>query len=326
MKIARDDTGWPSVVADIGATNIRFARLTPQGNPGPMVKFATSKFPDLKAALAHFLKLEGGPRPVRLGLAVAGPVYGDEVKLTNVQWQFSIRRLKKDMNLERIVVVNDLEAMALVLPHLNSEDAVPIGAEAGNGLTRAPMAVLCPGTGLGIAGLVPVDQGWRPIATEGGHTSLSPLTGKEMAVWQFLRERHGRVSVERVLSGPGIVELYTALASLEGRQLEAASPEDIVRLALDGENPLAVETIEMFCAWLGDVAGDVALMYVARGGVYLAGDILLTIFEILKRSQFRRRFENKGRGTAVVAHTPTNLISIESPVLLGCSYLLDVSV
>ncbi len=323
MKIARDDTGLPSVVADIGATNIRFARLTPQGNPGPMVKFATSKFPDLKAALAHFLKLEGGPRPVRLGLAVAGPVHGDEVKLTNIQWQFSIRRLKKDMNLERIAVVNDLEALALVLPHLNSEDAVPIGEEAGNGSIRAPMAVLCPGTGLGIAGLVPVEHGWRPIATEGGHTSLSPLIEKEMAVWQFLRERHGRVSVERVLSGPGIVELYTALVSLEGRALEAASPEDIVGLALDGESPLAVETIEMFCAWLGDVAGDVALMYVARGGVWLAGDILLTIFEILKRSQFRRRFEHKGRGTGIVTATPTFLVSCESPVLRGCTYLLD---
>ena len=103
------------------------------------------------------------------------------------------------------------------LPHLSSEDAFPIGDEIGNESIRAPMAVLCPGTGLGIAGLVPVEQGWRPIATEGGHTSLSPFTEKEMAVWQFLRERHGRVSVERVLSGPGIVELYTALASLEGR-------------------------------------------------------------------------------------------------------------
>ncbi|MBW2583479.1 MAG: glucokinase, partial [Deltaproteobacteria bacterium] len=271
----------------------------------------------------HFLKLEGGPRPVRLGLAVAGPVYGDEVKLTNVQWRFSIRRLKKDMNLERIAVVNDLEALALVLPHLNYKDAVLIGEEAGNGSIRAPMAVLCPGTGLGIAGLAPVEQGWRPIATEGGHTSLSPLTDKEMAVWQFLRERHGRVSVERVLSGPGIVELYTALAFLEGRPLEAVSPEDIVRLALDGESPLAVETIEMFCAWLGDVAGDVALMYVARGGVWLAGDILLTIFEILKRSQFRRRFEHKGRGTGIVTATPTFLVSCESPVLRGCTYLLD---
>ncbi len=158
----------PSVVADIGATNIRFSRLTTLGNPGPIVKFATSKFPDLKAALAHFLKLEGGPRPVRIALAVAGPVHGDQVTLTNIQWQFSIRRLKKDMNLERIAVVNDLEALALVLPHLNSEDAVPIGAEAGNRSIRAPMAVLCPGTGLGIAGLVPVEHGWRPIATEGG--------------------------------------------------------------------------------------------------------------------------------------------------------------
>jgi glucokinase len=313
----------PSVVADIGATNIRFARLTPQGNPGPIVKFATSKFPDLKAALAHFLKLEGGPKPVRLGLAVAGPVYGDEVRLTNHRWQFSIQGLTKELNLEQLEVVNDLEAMALVLPHLSSEETMSIGDEIGNRSTRAPMAVLCPGTGLGIAGLVPVDQGWRPIATEGGHTSLSPLTEKEMAVWQFLKERHRRVSVERVLSGPGIVELYTALAFLEGRGLEAASPEDIVRLALDGENPLAVKTVEMFCAWLGDVAGDVALMYVARGGVYLAGDILLTIFEILKRSQFRHRFENKGRGTGIVTATPTFLVSCESPVLRGCTYLLD---
>ncbi len=323
MKIARNDTGLPSVVADIGATNIRFARLTPQGNPGPIVKFATSKFPDLKAALAHFLKLEGGPKPVRLGLAVAGPVYGDEVRLTNHRWQFSIQGLTKELNLEQLEVVNDLEAMALVLPHLSSEETMSIGDEIGNRSIRAPMAVLCPGTGLGIAGLVPVDQGWRPIASEGGHTSLSPLTEKEMAVWQFLKERHRRVSVERVLSGPGIVELYTALAFLEGRGLEAASPEDIVGLALDGESPLAVETIEMFCAWLGDVAGDVALMYVARGGVYLAGDILLTIFEILKRSQFRHRFENKGRGTGIVTATPTFLVSCESPVLRGCTYLLD---
>ena len=325
MKVARDDTGLPSVVADIGATNIRFSRLTPQGNPGPIVKLSTPAFPDLKAALAHFLKLEGGPRPVRLGLAVAGPVYGDEVKLTNVQWQFSIRRLTKELNLEQLEVVNDLEALALILPHLNSEDAVLIGEEAGNRSIRAPMAVLCPGTGLGIAGLVPVEQRWRPIATEGGHTSLSPLTEKEMAVWQFLRERHGRVSVEQVLSGPGIVELYNALASLEGREAGAVRPEDIVSLALNGESPLAVETIEMFCAWLGDVAGDVALMYVARGGVYLAGDILLTIFEILKRSRFRQRFENKGRGAGIVTDTPTFLISCESPVLHGCAYLLNIS-
>jgi glucokinase len=326
MKVKRGDSGKSSVVADIGATNIRFARLTARGRPGPIVKFATSKFPDLKAALAHFLRLEGGPRPVRFALAVAGPVYGDEVKLTNLQWQFSIRRLTKDLNLEQLAVVNDLEALALLLPHLSSEDTVPIGDEIVNRSINAPMAVLCPGTGMGIAGLVPVDHGWRPIATEGGHTNLSPLTEKEMAVWQFLRERYGRVSVERVLSGPGLVELYTALASLEGQEAGAVRPEDIVKLALNGESPLAAKTLEVFCAWLGDVAGDVALMYVAWGGVYLAGDILLTIFEILKQSQFRHRFENKGRGTGIVTDTPTFLISCEAPVLHGCAYLLDNSI
>jgi glucokinase len=326
MKAKREDNRPSFVVADIGATNIRFARLTARGNPGPIVKFATAKFPDLTAALAHFLELEGGPRPLRMALAVAGPVYGDEVNITNLQWQFSIRRLTKDLNLEQLAVVNDLEALALILSHLSPEDTVPIGDEIGSRSIKAPMAVLCPGTGMGIAGLVPVDQGWRPIATEGGHTSLAPLTEEEMAAWRFLRERYGRVSVERVLSGPGLFELYTALASLEGRKAGAVRPEDIVNLALDGESALAVKTVEMFCAWLGDVAGDAALMYAALGGVYLAGDILLAIFEILIRSQFRNRFENKGRGSGIVSDTPTFLITWESPVLHGCAYLLDDSI
>ncbi len=316
------DSGISSVVADIGATNIRFARLTARGLPGSIFKLATSGFPDLTSALVHFLTLEGGPRPERIALAVAGPVYGDQVKLTNGHWQFSIRRLTKDLNLAQLAVVNDLEAMAMAVPGLNAGDALPIGAQWGRQSTDAPRAVLCPGTGMGIAGLVPVGGGWRPIATEGGYTSLSPLTEREMAVWRLLQERYGRVSVERVLSGPGLVELYTALASLAGREAGDVRPEDIVTLALNRESPLAVETLDMFCAWLGDVAGDVALMYMARGGVYLAGDILLTILEILKQSRFRHRFENKGRGTGIVVDTPTFLITLESPVLHGCAYLL----
>ena len=317
---------WPlSVVVDIGATNIRFARLDARAAPGPMVKFATTKFPDFPSALAHFLKLEGGPHPARIAMAAAGPVFDDEVNLTNHQWQFSIRQLTRDLNLERLAVVNDLEALARVLPHLKSEDTVPIGDQIGRRPGKAPMAVLCPGTGMGIAGLVPIDRGWRPIATEAGHTSLSPLTDKEIAAWQFLRKRYGRVSLERVLSGPGIVELYRALASLEGHKVEVENSKQVVQLALDDESTLAVETIEIYCAWLGDVAGDVALMYVAKGGVYLAGDILVTIFEVLKQSQFRARFVNKGRATGVVHDTPTFLITWESPVLHGCAHLLDDS-
>jgi len=323
MEIKRDDTALPSVVADIGATNIRFARLSPRGALGPITKFSIADFTDLTAALAHFVNKDGGPRPVRLGLAVAGPVFGDEVKLTNAQWQFSIRHLKEQMNLQQLEVVNDLEALARVLPYLGPEDAVPIGTEASNRSARAPMAVLCPGTGMGIAGLKPTGRGWQPIASEGGHTSLAPLTDRELAAWQALRARYGRVSVERVLSGSGIVELHSALASLEGQMPPALRPEEVVRLALNSESPLAVETIEMFCAWLGHVAGDVALMYLARGGVYLAGDILLSILEILKRSRFRDRFENKGRVTGVVAQIPTFLITNKSPVLLGCARLLS---
>ena len=323
MYANRGNTDSYPVVIDAGATNIRFARMSARGQLGSIVRFPTSEFPDLKTAITHFLNLEGGPGPDRIALAVAGPVYGDEVKLTNSQWHFSIRQLTEDLKLKQLEVVNDLEALAMVLPHLDPGNTVSIGTQGIRQSIGAPMAVICPGTGTGIAGLVPTGRGWRPIASEGGHTNLSPLTGKEMAAWQYLRERYGRVSVERVLSGPGIVELHTALTALEGHHAGVLRPDEIVRLALNGENSFAVETIQMFCSWLGDVAGDVALMYVALGGIYLAGDILFNIFEILKRSQFRRRFENKGRGAGIVKNTPTFLISSESPVLLGCTYLLD---
>jgi len=315
----------PAAVADIGATNLRFARLTAQGALGPVTKHVTDSFPDVTAALDVMLKLPGGPRPVRLGLAVAGPVYGDQVKLTNAPWHFSIRHLKKQLDLAQIEVVNDLEALALSLPDLGPKDTVALGGDTSRRPARAAMAVLGPGTGMGMAGLIPVDQGWRQIASEGGYTGLSPLTDREMAAWGVLHKCHGRVSVERVLSGPGIVELHAALALLDGRDPGAVTPEDIVKLALKDESQLAVETVEMFCAWLGEVAGDVALMYLARGGVYLAGRILLDLLEPLRRSQFRERFELKGRGASIVAPIPTFVVTARSPVLIGCARHLNSS-
>ena len=321
MPIKSEDTSSSAVVVDVGATNVRFARMSAPGRLAPIFQYATSRFPDLQTAFAHFLNAEKGPQPARIALAVAAPVYGDEVNLTNSRWKFSIRQLKKDLNLKQLAVANDLEALAMVLPYLDSEHMLSIGVQGNKRSIDAPMAVISPGTGAGIAGLVPTGHRWRPIASEGGHTSLSPLTEKEMAVWQILRDRYGRVSVERVLSGPGIVELHTALAFLEGKETDVLRPEEIVRRARNRESSLAVETVEMFCCWLGDVAGDVALMYIARGGIYLAGGIVRNIFEILMRSQFRRRFENKGRGTTIVTDTPTFLISSEAPVLLGCTYL-----
>lgn len=325
MAKVRDNTDSQSVMADIGATNIRFARLMSSGATGPIVKFAVADFPDFTAALDHFLNHEGGPRPLKLCLAIAGPVLGDKVKLTNAPWHFSIRQLKQQMNLKRLAVVNDVEALAAALPYLEPGDTIPVGGKTDRQSARSSMAVLCPGTGMGIAGLRTMNRGWRPIASEGGHTGLSPFTDRELAVWQVLRARHGRVTVERVLSGPGIVELYHALASLEGQTPESVRPEEVVSMALNSENPLAFETIEMFCDWLGDVAGDVALMYLALGGVYLAGDILLSILEILKNSRFRERFENKGRGNGVVVHIPTFMITNKYPVLLGCARLLDLN-
>ena len=313
------------MVADIGATNVRFAALTDGGAIGPVSRFAVRNFPDITAALDAFVQQTGTPRPARLALAIAGPIFSDEVKITNAQWHFSIRDLKQRLKLKQLAVVNDFEAQALSLPYLGNDDLIAIGQVRGTHSPNAPRAVLGPGTGMGMAGLIRIGDRWHAVTTEGGYTSLSPLTDREIAVWHILRKRHGRVSVERVLSGPGLVELYQALLTIEEREPETVTSEQIVHMARTAKSKLAVESIELFCAWLGDVAGDAALMFLARGGVFLTGSILNDISEVLKHSRFRERFENKGRAASFIKTVPTYLITTETSALLGCARQLDLT-
>lgn len=308
-----------AVVADIGGTHARFARLTSQGGLGPVTTLATRAFAGVADALEAFLDQEGGPPPDRLALAVAAPVLGSEVALTNASWQFSIPDLKARLDLAVLEVVNDYEALALALPHLSADDKIRIGSTGGDGQVGAPMAVLGPGTGLGMAGLMPVGDRWHPVTSECGYIGLSPLTDTELAAFRVLRDRYGRVSAERVLSGPGLVDLYGALAILDNQQTGDLSPEAIIRAAQKGSDRTAVETLQMFCNLLGALAGDVALVFLARGGVYLAGGILPRIVDILKASRFRERFEHKGRGNPIVASIPTWLITHACPTMLGCA-------
>lgn len=311
-----------AVVADIGSTNARFAWLNPQGRPGKVVKLPTKSYPGLRAALDEFLRQSSGPKPARIVLAIAGPIAGDQVGLTNAPWSFSIKALKKDLGLEQLEVMNDFEALALALPHLGAKDMVPVGPVFDTPSKLVPKAVLGPGTGMGMAGLIPLENGWRPVPSEGGYTGLSPLTDREMEICKIIRDRWGRVSVERVLSGAGIVELYSALAELESVEALIKQPRDVVASALNRDDDLAVETIDLFCAWLGDAAGDLGLMHLAYGGVYLAGGIVPRILDILKKSSFRERFEKKGRGKKVVDLIPTLAITCDAPALLGCAYRL----
>jgi len=317
------DTAVGSVVADIGGTNARFAYLDSAGHPGEARVLPTADFAGLRTALEAYMEMVTGAPIRRLVIAIAGPIAGDTVALTNGTWQFSRQELQRQLGLQRLEILNDFEALALSLPHLAADDLMPLG---GSNLAKprndSPKAVTGPGTGLGMCGLIKTRSGWHPVPTEGGHTSLAPVTDRELAAWQFLRQRHGRVSAERVLSGPGLTELHQALESISGHSNLEKSPEEIVQLALTERDPLAREALSMFCAWLGDKAGDLALMFNAYGGIYLAGGILPTIAEFLRDSDFRDRFDTKGRGNAVVSLVPTYLISTKTPALVGCASLL----
>ena len=312
-----------AVVADIGGTNARFARIGPDGKLESCLRLSTTQFSDPKSALKAFLKAECGPMPKRLCLAVAGPVLGDQIKITNSSWSFSSSQLQKELALDQIEVINDFEALALSLPYLNHQDVKFIGKKIDISTAIGPMAVLGPGTGFGMAGLIPVRNGWKSIPSEGGYISLAPLTDKEIAVWQILRKRYGRVSAERILSGPGLYELHVTLADLKDLTVEAHTPEDIVNLALHDNSTLSFETVNMFCNWLGDVAGDVALLYGAQRGIYLVGNIVSALSKLLPRSSFRKRFENKGRGSVFIAKTPTLIVTSKNPALFGCIHRLN---
>ncbi|MEI7610211.1 MAG: glucokinase [Rhodospirillaceae bacterium] len=312
----------PLLLADIGATNARFA-LTGTGGPDRTRVLACADFPSLEAAVRAFLAAEAPePPPRRAAFAVAGPVTGDAVTLTNLSWSFSASGLGRALGLERLEVVNDFTAVALALPRFDAHDLQRLGG--GDGVARAPLAVLGPGSGLGVSGLLPVPGGgWLPLSGEGGHVSLAPANERESAVLSRLRQRFGPVSAERVLSGPGLVNLHRTLCDLEGREAEALDPADVTGRGLAGTCPHCVEALELFAAFLGTVAGNLALTLGARGGVFIAGGIAPRLGDFLARSAFRRRFEEKGPQQAYLAPIPVFLITHPLPAFLGLGALLS---
>ena len=256
----------------------------------------------------------------RGAIAVASPIAGDRITLTNRDWSFSASRLKRSLGLDRLEIVNDFAAIALCIPSLTSRDVLRIGP--GKKAAGAPVAILGPGTGLGVSLLVPAGKGWLPVATEGGHVSLPAADETDAAIIETLRRRFGHVSAERVLSGPGLADLYTVLAALEGRSVEERAPPEVMDAALNGSDPLAIAAVERFCAFLGTVAGDIALTAGARGGVYIAGGIVPRLGNALKRTPFRARFEAKGRFKTYLRDVPTYVITREQPAFGGLKNLL----
>ncbi|HTP39702.1 MAG TPA: glucokinase [Steroidobacteraceae bacterium] len=307
------------LLADIGGTNARFA-IAEDGRIGSEQVLACAAYPDPAAAIEHYLqrigRATGGARPDAASLDIAGPLSGDRVALTNHAWSFSARALRDELGLKRLILLNDFTALALSIPHLQAADLEQLGGT--QGVPKAALALLGPGTGLGVSGLVPYPGGYMPLQGEGGHTTLPAINSRQARILEWARLQTEHVSAERILSGMGLELLYRAQCALEARQPEAYSAADITSRALSGECLMCREALTEFCSWLGIVAGNLALTLGAVGGVYIGGGIVPRLGNFFLQSSFRSSFEAKGRFASYLAPIPCYVITAATPALLGC--------
>jgi glucokinase len=308
------------LLADIGGTRARFALLTGSGL-GPVDSMATGEYASAIDAIRHFLSRQDGAAAVDSAvIAGAGPVAGGRCILTNARWILESDELKRTFGWHSLKIVNDLEALGWAIPHLGPGDLHNIGS--GSEAAAEPVAVIAPGTGLGMACLVSEDATEWVLASEGGHATLAATDDLEAEIIGVLRRRHGHVSAERVLSGPGLVGLHGVLAELKGDGSEVfQTAEQITRAAIIYGSPDACRALDVFCSFLGSVAGSAALTFRARGGVVIAGGIVPRIVDYLQRTRFREQFESKGRFRGYLEGISTRIIMRSDPAFLGLQAL-----
>lgn len=307
----------PWLVADIGGTNARFGLVTSLGaRPSHVAVLPGRDYPTLPDAMAAYLaEHAGGVRPGAACLALAGPIEGDRYRLTNSSWAGSVQ----DLDVPYVRLLNDFEALAVSLPHLEGDELVSLGGPPPG--DEGVKAVLGPGTGLGVGGLAPSEHGWVPVPGEGGHVTVPVVEPREFEVVRALRSQGvEHVVAEHLLSGPGLVRLHRALALVNGVTAPELTAADIVARVDDS---LCAETVEMFCALLGGFAGNVALTLGARGGVYLAGGVLPRIVERVRGSAFRTRFESNPDMAAYLSGIGTSLIVAAQPGMTGAAAWLS---
>ena len=311
------------LVGDIGGTRARFGLVGPDGAVADVGVRECRDHAGLADALHAYLSgAARGARPRRAALSVACPVAGDRVSLTNHPWSFSIEAIRRRFGFEALAVINDFSAVARSVPLLGDGDRMQIGG--GRPVDRAAIAVLGPGTGLGVSGLVPAGGGWAVIEGEGGHVTMAASGPREAAVLAEVGREFEHVSAERVLSGPGLVNLHAALSRLDGEAPggREPTPEEIVAEGATGRAPRCAEVLDLAAELLGTVAADLALTLGARGGVYIGGGLVPRFARRFAASGFRRRFEDKGRFSAYLAAVPTWLVLHEHPALLGLATLV----
>ena len=314
----------PSLLGDIGGTNARFALVMGNGSPiTHEVTLPTGQFPDLAAAASAYLQQVGQTAVRQACIAIANPIDGDLLKMTNNHWQFSIEATRQSLGLDGLLMLNDWEAMAMAAPALNGRDLEQIGP--GEPVSNAPKGLIGPGTGLGVSSLVRSRQGdWVPIAGEGGHVSLSPTSEREADILRVLWQTYPHVSAERVISGMGLENLYRAICQLNGTEPEALVAAQVSERGLAASDVACEEALACMCSMLGNAAANLALTLGARGGIYIGGGVIGRLGDYFARSGFRAAFEAKGRFASYMQRIPTYVIRAEQPALIGCAMALDV--
>lgn len=313
----------PKLVGDIGGTNARLALMSPgTASPRDIGVFQCADFPNLVDAIELYLREQGVAAISEAAIAVGMPVVGDWLEMTNNDWSFSQQALQQKLELDRLIVTNDFTALALAIPQLTETDYLEIGQ--GNFRANHTIAIIGPGTGLGVSGLLQDERGMRlPIQGEGGHVTLTPRNARERDIVDLLLEQYPHVSAERFLSGPGLGLIYSSLCRLDKHPEQTFTPAQITQRALAEADPQCVETLSIFCAQLGAVSGDLALTLGAEGGVYIGGGIVPKLGNYFAHSDFRSSFESKGRMSGYLADIGTRVITAQYPTLNGVATLLD---
>ena len=314
---------YAGLVGDVGGTHARFALVDAEGRIRNPRTFESREYGSLTDIVAEYIQTTAGKRrPPRAVIAVAGPVLDGEIEFTNLDWHVTEGDLLAHFEFEAVKLINDFAAQALACPRLDAGDLRAIGPDLGRGAYDCPVVVLGAGTGFGVAGVARSERGDVAVATEGGHAAFAPTDEIEVELWRRLKARYGRVSIERLLSGQGLFDIYQGLADIEGRPAPLADPPAVMTEGLAGD-PLAGAALDRFAGILGSVAGDLALSFGARGGVYVSGGIAPRMADRLAAGPFRPRFEDKGRLSDYVRGVPTYLVLHPYPAIVGAARELE---
>ncbi|MEN3276885.1 MAG: glucokinase [Massilia sp.] len=314
----------PRLLADIGATHARLALETAPGVLRQTAVLRCDEYSGIVPLLNAYLAEHGGERISHAAFAMANPISGDLVRMTNRDWQFSTDEVRRTMGWSTLLIVNDFTALAMALPGLKADDVLQVGG--GKPQPHAVAGVLGAGTGLGVSGVIPTADGFVTLGSEGGHVNFAPSDEREFAILQYAWGEWQHVSNERILSGPGLELIYRALAQRNGANGTTAptrNAAEIVSCALEQHDPLCLEVLECFAGMLGGAAANLALTLGAFGGIFIGGGIVPRIAQWFATSPFRARFEAKGRFSEYLSQIPTYVIMTPNPALRGVSTILS---